>query len=310
MKDVGQHSLEIAALRHAAPYIRLYRDKTFVLKVGGGACASPEALAALLEQIEVLRVVGIRCVLVHGGGPQASALLERLGGEPRFAAGRRVTDELALEATLLALNGEVNTRVLCACRALGIEAAGISGVDAGLLRARRRLPVEVEGHGLVDYGQVGDLEAVEPRLVVELLDDGLLAVVSPLAADDRGNPLNVNADTVAAALAVALRAEKLLLLTEAAGVLERHPDPSSLVSYTDLAGLRELRRRGALDGGMLPKAAAIERAILGGVPRVHVVSYVQHDGLLSEIFTNEGAGTLIVAERNDAVGAVAVESAS
>ncbi len=305
MKDVGQHSLEIAALRHAAPYIRLYRDKTFVLKVGGGACSSPEALAGLLEQIEVLRVVGIRCVLVHGGGPQASALLERLGGEPRFVGGRRVTDELALEAALLALNGEVNTRVLCACRAQGIEAAGISGVDAGLLRARRRPPVEVASQGVVDYGQVGDLEAVEPRLLVELLDQGLLAVVSPLAADDRGNLLNVNADTVAAALAIALRAEKLLLLTEVPGILERHPDPGSLVSYTDLAGLRDLAQRGVLGGGMLPKAAAIEQALRGGVPRVHVVSYAQHDGLLGEIFTNEGMGTLIVAERTDAVAAEA-----
>lgn len=305
MKDVGQQALEIAALRHAAPYIRMYRGKTFVLKVGGGACVSRPILAALLEQVDVLRQVGIRCVLVHGGGPQASALLGRLGGTPRFAAGRRVTDDLALEAALLALNGEVRTRVLCACRALGIEAAGVSGVDASLLRARRRSPVAVEGEGLVDYGHVGDLVGVAPAVVDDLLDAGRLAVVSPLAADDAGNPLNVNADTAAAALAVALAAEKLILLTEAAGILERHPDPGSLVSYTDLAGLRDLRTRGALDGGMLPKVAAIEQALAGGVPRVHVVSYAQHDGLLGEIFTNEGVGTLVVAERADPVAVAA-----
>ncbi len=293
MKDVGQRAAELAGLKRAAPYIRLFKGKTFVVKAGGEALETDAAIRGLLEQIEILCHVGIRVVLLHGGGSESSALLRALGGEPRFVEGRRVTDEKALEVASMILNGTVNTRILAAARALGLPAVGLSGVDAGIVQARRRPPVKV-GDGMVDYGFVGDVVAVAPAALVSLLDAGVVPVVSPLSAADDGTLLNINADTVAAALAAGLRAEKLILLTGAAGVLERSDDPGSLVSYTDLDGLRSLRDQGGLTRGMLPKASAIESALRGGVRRVHILSWQTPDGLLAEVFTNEGVGTLVV----------------
>jgi acetylglutamate kinase len=339
MKDVGQQSAAVAALRQAVPYIRLFKGKTFVVKIGGAALgsdsggrpsaaeAAPRAMVAVLEQVHVLHQVGIRVVLVHGGGPQSTALSRALGAEPRFVAGRRITDDAALEVATLVLNGAVNTRLLAACRAVGLPAVGLSGVAAGLVLARRRGPVTVaaevgsggggvagaSGGGMVvDYGHVGDVEGVDPAVLETLLAAGMEPVVSPLSADERGALLNVNADTAAAALAVALRAEKLLLLTGAPGILERPGDPSSLVSLTDLAGLARLRERGCLEGGMLPKASSIEAALRGGVRRVHIVGAAVPDGLLAEVFTNEGAGTLVVADAAAAAGGLpgAMESAA
>jgi acetylglutamate kinase len=293
MKDVGQRTAEAAALKHAVPYIRIFKGKTFVIKAGGGALEREATARALVEQIEVLHQVGIRVVLVHGGGTQSSDLSRALGAEARFVEGRRVTDEKALEVAAMTLNGSVNTRLLAVCRSVGLPAVGVSGVDAGLVQARRRPPVRVEGE-LVDYGFVGDIAAVDPRVLVKLMDAGYVPVVSPLSAADDGTILNINADTVASALAVALGAEKLLFLTGAPGILERPDDSGSLVSYTDLAGLKVLREEGGLIRGMLPKTSAIESAIHGGVRRVHILSHDLPDGLLAEVFTNEGVGTLVV----------------
>jgi len=293
MKVVGQRSVEMAALKHASPYIRLFKGKTFVLKVGGGAVETEEPIRRLLEQVEVLHHVGIRVVLVHGGGSETSSLVRALGGEPRFVEGRRVTDGTALAATAMILNGTVNTRILAVCRGLGLPAVGLSGVDAGLVQARRRPPVRV-GSEMIDYGSVGDVVAVNPAVLHTQLDAGLIPIVSPLSAADDGSLLNINADTVASALAVGLRAEKLMVLTGAPGILERADDPGSLVSYTDLAGLKRLHQQGCLEKGMLPKASAIESALLGGVRRVHILSADLPDSLLTEVFTNEGAGTLVV----------------
>jgi len=295
MKDVGQRTAEMASLKLASPYIRLFKGKTFVLKVGGGAVETEEPIRRLLEQVEVLHHVGIRVVLVHGGGSETSSLVRALGGEPRFVEGRRITDDTALAATAMILNGTVNTRILAVCRGLGLPAVGLSGVDAGLVQARRRPPVKVGGD-LIDYGSVGDVVAVNPAVLRTQLDAGLIPIVSPLSAADDGSLLNINADTVASALAVGLKAEKLMVMTGAPGILERVDDPGSLVSYIDLAGLRRLHQQGCLEKGMLPKASAIESAILGGVRRVHILSADLPDSLLTEIFTNEGAGTLVVAD--------------
>jgi acetylglutamate kinase len=293
MKDVGQRTAEVAALKHAVPYIRLFQGKTFVVKAGGGALEREATLKAFLEQVEVFHQVGIRVVLVHGGGTQSSDLSKALGSEARFVEGRRVTDEKALEVATMVLNGAVNTRILAACRRLGLPAVGLSGVDAGLIQARKRPPVRV-GEEIVDYGFVGDIVAIDPRVLNSLMDSGYVPVLSPLSAAADGTVLNINADTVASALAVALKAEKLLFLTGAPGILERSDDPGSLVSYTDLAGLRRLRDEGGLVKGMLPKTSAIEVAIHGGVRRVHILSHDLPDGLLAEVFTNEGVGTLVV----------------
>jgi acetylglutamate kinase len=293
MKDVGQRTAEATALKHAVPYIRIFKGKTFVLKAGGGALEREATARALIEQIEVLHQVGIRVVLVHGGGTQSTELVRALGGEARFVEGRRVTDAKSLEVAAMVLNGSVNTRLLSVCRGVGLPAVGVSGVDGGLILARKRPPVRV-GDELVDYGLVGDVVAVDPKVLTDLMDAGYVPVVSPLSAAEDGTVLNINADTIASALAVALGAEKLLFLTGAPGILERPDDPGSLVSYTDLAGLRRLRDEGGLVAGMLPKTSAIEAAIHGGVRRVHILSHDLPDGLLAEVFTNEGVGTLVV----------------
>lgn len=284
------------ALRAAAPYLRLYRDRVFVVKLGGEVLSRASRVEALVEQAGVLQALGVRVVIVHGGGPQSSELTKRLNHEPRMVAGRRVTSAEDLKVASYVLSGEVNTQLLAACRACGIPAVGLSGVDAGLIVAHRRPPVNMEGAGdePVDFGFVGDIDRVEPRVLQLALNEGLIPVVSPLSADRKGGLLNINADTVAAALAVAIKAEKLVLTMAAPGILADRSDPSTLLSYLDLGGLRKLREEGALGDGMLPKATAIESAISGGVPRVHLLSGSTEDALLREVFTNEGSGTLLV----------------
>ncbi len=286
-------SVAVRALRSAAPYIRMYKGKVFVIKASGGVFGDPAATRALIEQVAILHQVGIRVVLVHGGGPQLTQIQQTLGITPQVIAGRRVTDEKSIEVTSMVLNGLVNTQILGICRELAIAAVGVSGVDAGLVRAHKRPPVQVEGR-MVDYGLVGDIDLIDARVLQQLLDDGLMPVVSPVSADDSGQLLNINADTVAAAIGASLKAEKLMMCTGAPGILESVEDPRSVISYIDLQGLQRLKDQGALKDGMLPKAKAIEDALRGGVRRVHVTSYKSPDGILAEVFTNEGTGTLVV----------------
>jgi len=295
----GEQTLAIRALKSAAPYIRMYKGKTFVVKAGGGVFGDADATRVLIEQIAILHYFGVRVVMVHGGGPQTTEISEALGIPARMVEGRRVTDQKAIDVAAMVLNGLINTRILGMCRDLNIDAVGISGVDAGLVRAHRRPPVKIATTGeTVDFGFVGDIDGIDTTVIRKLLDNGLMPVVSPLSADETGVLLNINADTVAAAIGAALGAEKLILCTGAPGILERVEDPTSLISYTDLRGLKRLREEGRIVEGMLPKAKAIESAIHGGVRRVHVVSYKSPEGILGEVFTNEGTGTLIVADVN------------
>lgn len=291
-----ERAIVVTALKHAAPYIRLFKSKVFVLKVGGEIFVEADSTKALMEQVGLLHQVGIHVVLVHGGGPQSTKLAEALGLPTEFVAGRRVTNQDSLDVAAMVLNGQINTRILSSCRDLGIPAVGISGVDAGLIRAHKRPPVSVEGGEgeMVDYGFVGDIDSVDGDVILKQLANGLMPVVSPLSADPQGMLLNINADTVASALAVALEAEKLILVTGAPGILENPSDPKSLISYIDLPGLAKLRANGSLADGMLPKATSIEAALNGGVKRVHVISHKVPDSLLLEVFTNEGTGTLVV----------------
>jgi acetylglutamate kinase len=291
-------SVAVLALMSAAPYIRMYKNKVFVIKAGGEVFSDEISTRALIQQVAILHQVGIKTVLVHGGGPQLDSMQKTLGIETKMVNGRRVTDQKSIDVTSMVLNGLINTRILAICRELGIEAIGLSGVDAGLVRAHRRPPVPVaEGSSeTIDYGFVGDIDSVNAGVLEKLLENGLMPVVSPLSADSHGVLLNINADTVAAAIGGALSAEKLVLCTGAPGILENVDDPSTVISYTDIRGLKRLRDDGSLKDGMLPKATAIEAAIRGGVRRVHVITYKSSDSLLAEIFTNEGTGTLVVAD--------------
>ena len=251
MTTKRDRAIVVSALKHAAPYIRLFKGKVFVIKVGGEVFADPALTSALVEQVGILHQVGIRTVLIHGGGPQSTELAAALGLDTEFIEGRRVTNSDSLNVATMILNGQVNTKILACCRDLQIPAVGISGVDAGLIRAHKRPPVEREGKDAIDYGFVGDIDSVEADILRKQLDNGLMPVVSPLSCDESGVILNINADTVAAAIAAELNAEKLILVTGATGILEDINDPSSLISYIDRTHLKQLKDDGVLADGRL-----------------------------------------------------------
>src|ERR1700729_4343484 len=194
-------SVAVRALKIAEPYIRMYKNKIFVIKAGGAVFRDDASTRGLIEQVAILHQVGIKTVLVHGGGPQLDSLQATLGIDTRMVDGRRVTDQKSIDVTAMALNGLINTRILAICRALDIEAVGLSGVNAGLIRAHKRPPVRIAGSNeTVDYGFVGDIDSVNSAVLEKLLENGLMPVVSPLSAGAHGTLLNINADTVAAAI--------------------------------------------------------------------------------------------------------------
>lgn len=279
-------------LSTAAPYVRLHRGKTFVIKVGGACLSKPTLRAKLASEIALVEALGARIVLVHGAGPQTDAFQRALGEEPRKVEGRRVTSLLALRALRLTTLGELNGELAAALGAAGAKAVGIAGGTGGILVARRRPPI-VTREGLVDFGEVGDIASVECAPLLALLERGYLPVISPPASDGVDGFLNVNADVAAAEIAVALGAEKLVLVTSAPGVLTNPDDPSTLVSTLSLAELDALDAEGVLKDGMKVKAQAARRALEGGVPRVHVVAGMVPGALLGELYTTHGTGTLI-----------------
>ena len=294
----------IAGLKGALRYVRAYRDHVFVVKLGGDVLADTEALDRVAAQLGLLSSLSIRVVVVHGGGPQATALSRRLGQEPTIVAGRRVTDESALEVAKMVYAGSLNVNLLSALREHEMQAVGLSGVDADLLTARRRPPVKVvDDAGVtreVDYGHVGDIDRVDPRVLETLLGNRFVPVIASLAGDADGNVYNVNADTVAESLAVALKAQKLLFLTGAPGVLRDRNDPSSLVTFADPDDLEGLMAQGSIAGGMRPKVEACIRAATGGVERTHIIDGRAPDSLLLEVFTGAGCGTMIVGRKEKA----------
>ena len=294
----------IAGLKGALRYVRAYRDQVFVVKLGGDVLNDAEVLDQVAAQIALLSSLSIRLVVVHGGGPQATALSRRLGQEPVIVAGRRVTDDAALEVAKMVYAGQLNTDLLAALRAHKVQAVGLSGVDADLLLAHRRPPVSIvddSGRSVqVDYGNVGDIDRVDPRVLATLMEARFVPVVASLAGDDDGGVYNVNADTVAESLAVALRAQKLIFLTGAPGVLRDRADPSTLVTFADPDDLAGLMASGALAGGMRPKVEACIRAATSGVERTHIIDGRAPDALLLEVFTGAGCGTMIVGRKEKA----------
>jgi acetylglutamate kinase len=285
-------------------YVRAYRDQVFVVKLGGEVLGDAEVLDQVSGQLALLSSLSIRLVVVHGGGPQASALSRRLGQEPRMVAGRRVTDDAALEVAKMVYAGSLNVDLLAALRAHRVQAVGLSGVDAELITARRRPPVQVVDDGgatvKVDYGLLGDIERVDPRVLNTLVEARFVPVVASLAGGEEGEVYNVNADTVAESLAVALRAQKLIFLTGAPGVLRDRTDPATLVAFADPDDLAGLMADGALAGGMRPKVEACIRAATGGVERTHIIDGRAPDALLLEVFTGAGCGTMIVGRKEKA----------
>lgn len=282
-------------LLKAVDHVRLHRGKVMVFKVGGACLQKAQAVDRICRQIAGVQAFGARPVVVHGGGPQISELQRLLGEEPRLVDGRRVTSETALSALRMSVLGELNGDLVATLARHGARALGTAA--ASCVRAVRRPPMQTS-EGPVDFGLVGDVEAVDCRALRALLDARTIPVLAPPAADGQGSFLNVNADLLAAEVAVALGAHKLVLLTSANGIQADPAQPASVVSSMTLADLRRMRQEGAVMGGMHVKSRAIERALEGGVKRVHVVSGMDEDSLLVELYTNQGAGTLVTLEHD------------
>jgi acetylglutamate kinase len=281
------------SLRSAAQYVRRFRHRPFVVKLGGEILDDPALRRPVCEQLALLWSLSIPLVIVHGGGAGLDRLCADLGLATRKVAGRRITSPEVLDAAKMAFKGKIQMDFLADLEAAGIPAVGLSGQDAGLIRSRRRPPVVVDGEP-VDYGLVADVEAVDPTLLSHLLAGGFVPVVAPFSAAGDGQPLNTNADTVAAEVAAALKVEKLFFVLKVPGLLSDPADPSSLVTLADPAKLDELAQAGAVKDGMRPKLAAARRALDAGVASVHLVSGVISDAILTEVFTNEGSGTMLV----------------
>ncbi|HPB72494.1 MAG TPA: acetylglutamate kinase [Phycicoccus sp.] len=278
-------------LVEALPWLERFRGALVVVKYGGNAMIDDSLKAAFAQDIVFLRYAGLRPVVVHGGGPQIKAMLDRLGLVSEFRGGLRVTTPEVMEVVRMVLTGQVGRELVGLLNQHGPLAVGLSGEDAGLFAAQRRgVVVDGEHH---DLGLVGDVVSVDPAAVMDLLDAGRIPVVSTIAPEMSGDTqvLNVNADTAAAALAVALQARKLVVLTDVDGVYAAWPDRDSLLSRLSVAGAKELLTR--VDEGMIPKLEACIRAVEEGVPQAHVVDGRKPHSLLLEIFTSEGIGTVI-----------------
>jgi acetylglutamate kinase len=313
-KDAHKDALLLKVLKQALPYLRQHKKQVMVVKLGGELAANADALRSLAEDVSLLMHVGIRMVVVHGGGPQATEISKRLGIQPQMVEGRRVTDEQTLDVAKMVFAGKINTDILSALRAQGLNAVGLSGVDAGIVSAVRRKPTEMKDEAtgetrLVDFGHVGDVEGVDGTLLSLLMEHGYVPVLASLGADADGNILNINADTVASVIAQDLGASKLISLTSVPGVLRDKDDPSSLIPMLTTAQAREVLAGGQVSGGMKPKIAAVVDAVEKGVRRGHILSGLDHGAILLELFTREGCGTLIVGE-NEATEAAADAAAA
>jgi acetylglutamate kinase len=279
-----------AVLVDALPWLEQFHGKVVVVKYGGNAMTSPELQRAFAEDVVFLRYAGLRPVVVHGGGPQITEQLTRLGIGSEFRAGLRVTTPEAMDVVRMVLTGQVNPEVVNLVNDHGPFAVGLSGEDAGLLTAQRRTAL-VDG-AAVDLGQVGDVVAVDPSAVHALLDNGRIPIIASVARGSDGLTYNVNADTAAAAIAVGVGAEKFVVLTDVEGLYADWPASAEVISQITAGDLAALLPR--LAAGMIPKMEACLRAVEGGVPRAHVLDGRVPHALLLEIFTSEGIGTMVL----------------
>jgi acetylglutamate kinase len=281
VKDAGEKAHILA---DALPYIREFSGKTVVIKYGGHAMENAELAELFATDVVLMRLVGMNPVVVHGGGPQITELMRRLGKEPEFVDGRRVTDAETVDIVRMALFGKVNRDIVASVNRLGSYAVGMSGEDAGLIRVDQRDPV---------LGFVGDVRSIDPTMVLRLLREELIPVIATIGVDDAGQAYNINADTVAGAIAEALGAEKLVYLTDVAGVYADWPDEASLISRIDVDGLEKLIADGKASEGMIPKLESCVAALRNGVRRAHILDGRLPHALLLEFFTREGVGTMV-----------------
>jgi acetylglutamate kinase len=288
-------------LREALPYIQRFKGKTFVVKFSGKVTEDKSTLVSLAEELALLHQVGIRVCVVHGGGKQLTELAKKLGVVQTVIEGRRVTDDDTLDLAKMIFRGKINTEILSALRHRGVDAVGLSGIDGGVIKAVKRPPREIVNKETgeseeVDFGHVGDIVDVDVQLVNLLLEGGYLPVISSLGADDEGKILNINADTIAAEIAISLKAEKLILLSDVNGIYSDPNDESTKINKLTVNEAEAMIANGTATGGMIPKLQSLVSLLQRGVRSAHVMSGSIRNAILSEVFTDEGTGTMIVAE--------------
>jgi len=279
----------------ALPYIRNFYGKTLVIKYGGAAQTKDELKESFSQDIAMLNFIGIRTVIVHGGGPKISATMEKMGKKPEFVHGQRVTDQETMDIVEMVLGGLVNKEIVSLINKHGGKAVGLSGKDGGLIRAHKKIikniTPETGVSEIVDLGLVGEVTAIDPAILDGLEKNGFIPVISPIGVGPLGETLNINADYVASAVAAALKAEKLILLTDVAGLLDKS---GTVISTLKKSQISRLVKNGTITGGMLPKVQACTRALDEGVNKTHIVDGRIPHCLLLEIFTKEGIGTEIL----------------
>lgn len=285
-------------LREALPYIQKFKGKTFVVKFSGKVTEDKENLASLAEELALLHQVGIKICVIHGGGKQLSELARKLGVAQTVIDGRRVTDDETLELAKMIFAGKINTEILAALRHRGTTAVGLSGIDGNIVHAEKRPPKEIKNKTTgetetIDFGNVGDVLQINAHLLQLLLENDYLPVVSSLGADDDGRIFNINADTIASEIAAQLKAEKLVLLSDVNGIYTEADKPETKISRLNIAEAEELITSGAAKGGMIPKLQSIITLLKRGVKSAHIISGTKRNALLSEVFTDEGEGTMI-----------------
>ena len=274
-------------LIEALPYIREFFGKTVVIKYGGHAMQSCELKRAVMQDVVLMHLVGMRPVLVHGGGPEITQMMERLGKKPEFVQGQRVTDAETMEIVEMVLVGKINKEIVAEINRLGGRAVGLCGKDGLLIEAEKQ-------NGDVELGFVGQVRKINPEIIQTLIAEGYIPVVAPVGVGPEGESYNINADYVAGELAAALKAHKLVLLTDVEGILVDKNDPSSLLSSVEVSKVPELIKAGIISGGMIPKVQCCIRALKGGVARTHIIDGRVPHSILLEIFTDRGVGTMVV----------------
>jgi acetylglutamate kinase len=282
-------------LIEALPYIRNFYGKTFVIKYGGAAQAKEELKESFAKDIVMLNFIGIKTTIVHGGGPRISATMEKMGKKPKFVQGQRVTDEETMDIVEMVLGGLVNKEIVSLINNHGGKAVGLSGKDGGLIKAKKKLIEKSSRKGndeVIDIGLVGEVTHIDPNIIISLEKDGFVPVISPVGVGTKGETLNINADYVAASVASALRAEKLIILTDVPGIIGKN---NKIISTLKKQQIKRLIGDGTIAGGMLPKVQASLKALEGGVMKTHIVDGRVPHCLLLEIFTKEGIGTEIQA---------------
>ncbi len=286
---------DVRVLVEALPYIRDFHGQTMVIKIGGHAMINEKVLEKTIRDMLLLYFVGIKPVVIHGGGPEISEKMEKFGIKPKFVDGLRITDKDTIEIVEMVLDGKINSKIVSYFIKNGGKAVGMSGKDGLLVVARKKIVRKKVGEREVevDLGFVGETEFVNPRILEVMIDNGYIPVISPVAIDLNGNIYNMNADIVAGDIAGALKAKKLIMLTDVDGILREKDRKDTLISKLSLDELEKMLKNGDLDGGMIPKAEAIMNALRNGVEKAHIINGSREHSILIELFTKDGIGTMV-----------------